>query len=282
MKLFLASIIFSSQLFAVSFLNDENVIESKESKLYSKSNPSKTPHFRKSKAVNYKDRVSSKQSGTEKGTDENFQDQLNKRTDEFSEKVTKTLDAYYSGPIIIEGTHKIRTLDQFDGIIKDSVLVTQTPEEVIVYAKDPNGPLYDSKLRCMGAVFVQRVKLACDLLITPTKEYPVRVLIREKIDGVSTLLPNKFFTGEEARMIKIGGAAFLASLIDSGKTRATTINGEQDITNMKNKILGGAFDVAQLPVESLKKESNEIPVTAVIDSGREVRIEFLEGVKGEI
>lgn len=282
MRMLLVALLFIGQANAVTFLSDDKADAAKESKTDSQESKNKTIHRKKRTSVIYKDHVNSKQSGTERISSESFHNELNKRTDEFNEKVTKTFDAYYSGPIIIEGTQKIRTLDQFDGIIKDSILVTQTPEEVIVYAKDPNGPLYDSKLRCMGAVFVQRVKLACDLLITPTKDYPVKVLIREKIDGVSTLLPNKFFTGEEARMIKIGGAAFLASLIDSGKTRATTINGEQDVTNMKNKILGGAFDVAQLPVESLKKESSEIPVTAVIDSGREVRIEFLEGVKGEI
>lgn len=282
MKLILISYLFISDVFAVTFLNDQKIDTTKDSIVQSQEIQNNLSGKKRRLTRIYKDRVSSKQSGTERISSEKFEDQLSKRTDEFNEKVTKTLDAYYSGPIIIEGTQKIRTLDQFDGIIKDSVLVTQTPEEVIVYAKDPNGPLYDSKLRCMGAVFVQRVKLACDLLITPTKEYPVKVLIREKLDGVSTLLPNKFYTGEEARMIKVGGAAFLARLIDSGKTRATTINGEQDITNMRNKILGGAFDVAQMPVESLNKESNDIPVTAVIDSGREVRIEFLEGVKGEI
>jgi hypothetical protein len=41
------------------------------------------------------------------------------------------------------------------------------------------------------------------------------------------------------------------------------------------------YAVADNSENSLKKEASDVQVAAVVNSGREVRIEFLEGVKNE-
>jgi hypothetical protein len=191
------------------------------------------------------------------------------------------MDAFYSGPIVIENYHKIKTLDSYSGILRDSLILTQSPSEVVIYADEKGGLLSDSKLRCKGGVFIQRVKIYCDLLVTTDKEFPVKVLIREKVDGASTLVPDKFYTGEEARFIKQSFASFFGGVMDASKDRSMTLNGEKELVNAKNKVYDGLFAIADNTESSLKKETSDVQVAAVVNSGREVIIEFLEGVKNE-
>ncbi len=227
------------------------------------------------------DKISRKSSGRKKLSSGEFTDELSKRNQLYDSQISKKMDAFYSQPIVIENFHRIRSLDIFNGVLNDSLVLTDSPSEVIVTSKENGGPLADSKLRCKGSVFLQRVKIYCDLLVTQSREIPVRVLIREKFDGASTILPDKFYTGEEARFIKQSFASFFGGVIDGSKDRALTLSGEQEIVNSKNKVYDGLFSVADNAAGELKREANTVQVAAVVNSGREVRIEFLEGVKNE-
>lgn len=228
-----------------------------------------------------RDSVSSKMHSQQKMNPIDLEAELSKRKEAYDSLLAQKMDDYYAGPIVIENYHKIKTLDSYSGILKDSLILTQSPSEVVVYAEESGGLLNASKLRCKGGVYIQRVKIYCDLLVTPDREYPVKVLIREKVDGSSTLLPDKFYTGEEARFIKQSFASFFGGVMDASKERTLTLNGEKDLVNPKNKVFDGLFAISEDAGNELKKDANEVPVAAVINSGREVRIEFLEGLRNE-
>jgi hypothetical protein len=257
--------------YAISFLNNSE-----------ESNTSQVKGLKKGRDVTFqKDSVSRKSHAAKKLSNAEFGNELSKRNEVYDSQISKKMDAFYSGPIVIENYHKIRTLDSYNGILRDSLILTQGPSEVVIYADEKGGLLNDSKLRCKGGVFIQRVKIYCDLLVTPDKEFPVKVLIREKVDGSSTLVPDKFYTGEEARFIKQSFASFFGGVMDASKDRTLTLNGEKELVNAKNKIYNGMFAIADNSENELKKEANDVQVAAVVNSGREVRIEFLEGVKNE-
>lgn len=255
----------------VSFLNTQEEIKQPQVKATKKS----------AGKVYQKDSVSQKMHSQKKLNDTEFEAELLKRKEAYDSLLSQKMDAYYNGPIVIENYHRVKALDSFNGLLRDSSVFTQSPSEVVVHADESNGLLSGGKLRCMGGVFVQRVKIYCDLLITPEKEYPVKVLIREKMDGVSTLMPDKFYTGEEARFIKQSFSSFFGGIMDASKQRDMTISGEKERVTAKNKIYDGLFAVSENADDGLKKQISEVPVAAVINSGREVRIEFLEGVKNE-
>lgn len=257
--------------YAISFLNNSD-----------ESNTAQGKGLTNSSDKSYKkDSVSRKSHARKKLSNTEFENELSKRNEAYDSQLSKKMDAFYSGPIVIENYHKIRTLDSYNGIIKDSLVLTQGPSEVVIYADEKGGLLNDSKLRCKGGVFIQRVKIYCDLLVTPDKEFPVKVLIREKVDGSSTLVPDKFYTGEEARFIKQSFASFFGGVMDASKDRSMTLSGEKELVNAKNKVYDGLFAIADNTESGLKKEANDVQVAAVVNSGREVRIEFLEGVKNE-
>ena len=228
-----------------------------------------------------KDSVSKKSSGIEKISENEFNSKINENSKKYSEEVNKKFEDYYSGPIVVENNTKIKSLDSFAGIIKDSLLLTQNPSEVVIFFEEPNGLLFESKLRCLGSVFFQRVKIYCDLLITPNKELAVKVLIKEKLDGTTTLLPNKYYTGEEASFIKQSFSSFFAGAMDASKDRVLTPNGQEDLNNPKNKIYTGLFGIANNANSEVKNQAATNEIAAVIDAGRPVTIEFLEGVKNE-
>jgi len=257
--------------YAVSFLNNSE-----------ESNASQAKKLKKDRDSTFqKDGVPRKSHACKKLSSTEFENELSKRNEFYDSQLSKKMDAFYSGPIVIENYHKIRTLDSYSGILRDSLVLTQSPSEVVIYADEKGGLLSDSKLRCKGGVFTQRVKIYCDLLVTPDKEFPVKVLIREKFDGSSTLVPDKFYTGEEARFIKQSFSSFFGGVMDASKDRSMTVNGEQELVNAKNKVYAGMFAIADNSESELRKEVNDVQVAAVVNSGREVRIEFLEGVKNE-
>ena len=261
----------SKYCYSISFLNSSE-----------DSNSSQTKKLKNETVGSYKkDSVSRKSHARKKLSNAEFKNELSKHNEVYDSKISQKMDAFYSGPIVIENYHKIRSLDSYNGILKDSLVLTQSPSEVVIYADEKGGLLNDSKLRCKGGVFIQRFKIYCDLLVTQDKEFPVKVLIREKLDGSSTLVPDKFYTGEEARFIKQSFASFFGGVMDASKDRSMTLNGEKDLVNAKNKVYDGLFAIADNSESELKKEANEVQVAAVINSGREVRIEFLEGVKNE-
>lgn len=257
--------------YAVSFLNTPE--EPKQS--------SKKEIVKDSNTRPKKDTVSSKMYSQKKLNNSEFEAELSKRKEAYDSLLAQKMDAYYGGPIVIENYHRIKTLDSFSGILRDSLVLTQSPSEVVVYADESSGLLHGSKLRCQGGVYIQRVKIYCDLLVTADREYPVKVLIREKTDGTSSLVPDKYYTGEEARFIKQSFASFFGGVMDASKERTLTLNGEKDLVNAKNKVYDGLFSISENAGNELKKEVNEVQVAAVINSGREVRIEFLEGVRNE-
>lgn len=270
-SIFLLLLGLSKISYAISFLNNSEESSTSLSKGLNK----------ETNGSHKKDSVSRKSHPRKKLSSAEFENELSRRNEVYDSQLSKKMDAFYSGPIVIENFHKIRTLDSYNGILRDSLVLTQSPSEVVIYADEKGGLLSDSKLRCKGGVFIQRVKIYCDLLVTPDKEFPIKVLIREKVDGSSTLVPDKFYTGEEARFIKQSFSSFFGGVMDASKDRSMTVNGEQELVNAKNKVYAGMFAIADNSESELKKEADDVQVAAVVNSGREVRIEFLEGVKNE-
>lgn len=255
---------------SISFKNNE--IEKKEiSKEKSLSDPHKK--IRKSR-----DSVSLKSSAV---TKEEFKAKLSENAQAYNVSVNETLDNYFNVPIVIERKINVRTLDTYKGFLPDSLILTRSPSEVIVKSSEVDGPLADTRLRCLGSVVLQRAKIYCDLMVTPDREVKVRVLIREDHDGASTILPDKYYTGEEARFIKQSFSAMFAGAMDASKDRFLSANGEEELVNSKNKIYEGFFNVGKNAQNELKNEASDVEIAAVINSGRKIRIEFLEGVRNE-
>lgn len=225
-----------------------------------------------------KDFVRTKSSAIEK---DDFKEKLTERNQEYTASVNDTLEKYYNVPIVLERKINIKTLDTFKGFLPDSLILTSTPSELVVKSIETDGPLSETKLRCLGSVVLQRAKIYCDLMVNADKEVRVKVLIREDHDGSSTLLPDKYYTGEEARFIKQSFSAMFAGAMDASKERVLTDRGQEDLVNSKNKIYEGLFGVGQNAQRELRNESGNVEIVAVVNSGRRVRIEFLEGVRNE-
>lgn len=230
------------------------------------------------KRIKKKDTVNLKSSAVAK---DDFREKLSENAQAYNASVNETLDNYFNVPIILERKINVRTLDTYKGFLPDSLILTRSPSEVIVKSSEVDGPLADTRLRCLGSVVLQRAKIYCDLMVTPDKEVRVRVLIREDHDGASTILPDKYYTGEEARFIKQSFSAMFAGAMDASKDRFLSAMGEEELVNSKNKIYEGLFNVGKNAQNELKNEASEVEIAAVINSGRKIRIEFLEGVRNE-
>ena len=267
--IFLLFLIISFEASAITFKSKGEV--KNEARLTIENNAIKKPLIKK-------DQVNSRNSSVAK---DDFKEKLIESNSQYVSSVNETLDNYYNVPIIIERKSGIKTLDTFKGVLPDSLILTTSPSEVIVKSIENDGPLVDTKLRCMGSVVLQRAKIYCDLMVNPEKEIKVKVLIREDVDGASTLLPDKFYTGEEARFIKQSFAAMFSGAMDASKDRVLTDRGEEELVSAKNKIYEGLFSVGQNARQELRNEASNIEIAAVVNSGRRVRIEFLDGVRNE-
>lgn len=270
--IFLLLITLSLDSYAIGFIKD-NSKETVTSKQLVNQEKSRI------KKVYKTDKVSNKQSSTL--NKDSFSEELRKRDLIYAETINQKLDSYYNNPIILERSVGIRSLDTFKGVLTDSLILTRSASEVIVKSSETDGPLENAKLRCLGGVVLQRVKIYCDLLVTPYKEHRVRVLIREDSDGASTLLPDKYYTGEEARFIKQSFASMFAGAMDASKERFLSDRGQEELVNSKNKIYEGLFNVGKNAQSELDRNASEVEIAAVVNSGRAVRIEFIEGVKYE-
>lgn len=196
-------------------------------------------------------------------------------------KVRKKTTRVSASPIIIERKSEIRSLDRFNGEIPDSALVTGSGSEIIVVSSEKKGPLQDAKLKCQAGIDGLRVKIYCNKVIFPDREFSAKVLVRDGFDGASSVKADKVWTGEEQGFLKSAFATFSGAFFDSAKSRSETDFGEVPNSNSRNRVLDGLFDVAGDVSDKTAREANRIKTVAVLDAGRKVKIQFLEAVNEE-
>lgn len=181
----------------------------------------------------------------------------------------------------ISGANKINSLDRFPGVILDSEPISNVISETTVLLSVTSGPLESAKLDCRSTLQGKRVKTICSRLILKNgDEHSVDVLVRDGIDGASTIKPHKVWTPERDEFFKGLWSTIASVVADTSKDRRETELAEYEEISLKNKSLDAAGEVAKdLTVDSLRKSRSQAPV-AIIESSTKVIIEFINGVSG--
>lgn len=181
--------------------------------------------------------------------------------------------------IMIGKANEIRMLDEFDGIITDSVLaVTGVMSRIKVHLNKTEVIPAKSFLRCAGTPLGYRVKAKCDRLITPKQTYKVDVVLKDVFDGVDTLFSSEVYSGEEEAFLKESFASFLGAAFDVSKARLQTPWGEVEQNTAKNKILSGLVGATSTITDKIRDDASKIKTVCILNAGKKVIALFDEGV----
>lgn len=171
----------------------------------------------------------------------------------------------------------IATFERFKGVIDGNIISSGQPVDFKVDLKNSLKIPSDSYLSCRGtnlaSKYNYRIIASCDRLITPNQEYKVSVGIKDmnRVDG---LKPDHVYTGDEEAVLGEGFSAIMSGIIDARKERVKTAVGFAEVPTLKNSILGGLVNAANMANQKAKDHTqNQVVVLAVKDK-TEVVVEF--------
>ena len=179
--------------------------------------------------------------------------------------------------IVKKSKAKLKALTRLEGILLNSALATNNSTVTLVIRLIENQYFSDSEIRCESTSFGKRVIGKCDLVVGEN-EYKVNAELWD-MDGARGLIADKFYDGAEKEFLTSSFAAFFSAAADAAKDRILTPNGEQALTNSKNKALSGILGVSENIRDRIQRSADKNIQVSLVNSGKPVLIFFNEGVE---
>lgn len=178
--------------------------------------------------------------------------------------------------IVKKSRSKLQALTRLEGILLNSALATNNSTTALIIRLHDNEYFTEAEVRCLGVSFGKRVIGKCDLVVGD-KEFKVNAELWD-VDGARGLIADKFYDGAEKEFLTSSFASFFAAASDAAKDRILTPNGEQALTNSKNKALSGIMGITENIQDRIQRSADKNIQVSLVNSGRPVLIFFNEGV----